>query len=117
LHSMIAGVPRQDGAIIGHAHIDRIDHQDRRLAARVMSTPHDCTMDEDLGADPEPLGGRGCDSHRRMSQRKLEFGQAKHGQPAQYHASAEQFSRLEQIPLTRLPPARDVTDKGALVKQ
>ena len=78
-HVVVSGEPRQYGGLVAQTHIDGIDHQDRRLAARVVGPAGNLKALEIVGLDPQALDNRGLHRFRRVAERQLQFRNTQHG--------------------------------------
>ena len=74
----VACEPGEHVGLVAHRHVDRIDHQDRRLLARIVGAAGDRDLDQILGRDLK-AGADGVGQRLgRMAERQLEVGQAQH---------------------------------------
>ena len=69
----------QHRGFVAQGHVDRIDHQDRGLAARVVGAARDREAHQVAVLDPQALDDGGLHRVRRVAERQLQFRNTQHG--------------------------------------
>jgi hypothetical protein len=78
LNPRIVPQPRQRRRLLPQTHIDRVDHEDRGFASRVMSPPNHRVVDQIVRMRAEPLENGGGDGFGRVAQGQLQVRQTQH---------------------------------------
>ena len=74
-----AEAPGQNGGLVADLGLDRIDHQNGRPLARIVSAAHHREVQQLWLGHAQPLQHRGADRLGWMAQREPQFGQTQHG--------------------------------------
>jgi hypothetical protein len=75
----IVGKPAENARLIAYRDIDRIDHQDRGLAPRIIGTARDGELEGGVSGQAKPGPNRLTKGIGPVAERQLEFGDAQHG--------------------------------------
>jgi hypothetical protein len=74
----IAGKGGQHRRLVAQRHVDRIDHQDRGLAPRIVGPPHNLVVQHIPSGYTQPYAQSGQQRLGRVIQRQLQFGNTEH---------------------------------------
>ena len=78
----IAAEAIENAPLVRDGYVHRIDHQDCRLASRVVRAPRDREIECQVSRQAEPRADCFAQRFGRMAERQLEFGDAQHGEEA-----------------------------------
>ena len=77
-HVAIVGMAREDGGLVGHLHVQRVDQRNGAAPPRVVAAAEHVHAQQRVGRDAEPGAHGGRQRRRVMVQRQLDVSQSQH---------------------------------------